>query len=190
MIKGNWRNVEPIHEGGRKRLPAGGYVARIKSVENVPAREYLKIEFDVTEGDFAGYYADLYERAHFWGGSFIRSYKASAAGFFRGFLDDISASNNGVDLVKENGEIDERQLIGKALGVILGAEEYEGNDGTIKTRLKVRAVVPVDRIRNNDFTVPELKRLSGSAPVTAAEVVDMTQATPKGFDDLAEELPF
>ena len=190
MIPGNWSKVEPIHEGEKKRLPAGGYVVRIKSVENVNQKEYIKVDFDIAEGEFAGYYADLYDRAHFWGGSLIRSYKTKAAGFFRGFLDDLTASNEGSTLIGDDGNVNELQFVGKAIGVVMGAEEYEGNDGTVKTRLKVRATVPVDRIRNGDFTVPELKKLSTPDMVPAADVIDTTQPTPEGFDKLVDELPF
>lgn len=190
MIPGNWNTIEPIHEGGRKRLPAGGYIARIKRVEKDGARQFLRIEYDITEGDWAGYYADLYERAGFWGGTFVRSYKPRAAGFFRGFLEDVSASNNGVQLINERGEVDEQQLVGKALGVVLGLEEYEGNDGTIKTKLRVQTVLPVERIQTGDYTVPDIKRLERPTPIPVSGVVDTTQAAPVGFEQLAEELPF
>lgn len=189
MIGGNWKNVEPIDESARRGLPAGGYVVRIKDVQNVAGKEYLKLEFDIAEGEHRGYYADLFERAHFWGGSFVRSYKEKARGFFAGFLEAVEKSNDGLVLRTENG-LDERQLIGKAVGAILGEEEYIGNDGSLKTRLRVVRVVPADKIRKGDFTVPEIKRLESVAAPEAANVVDMTQPIPTGFDELEKDVPF
>lgn len=190
MIPGNWNNVEPIKEGGRRRLPAGGYIARIKTVTKDEPRQFLKIEYDISEGEWTGYYADLNERAHFWGGTFVRSYKLSAAGFFRGFLEAVQDSNPGVKLISETGSVEEQQLVGKEIGLILGEEEYEANDGTVKTKLRVRAAVPSDRIRSGDFTVPEPKKLQRADTVEVAGVVDTTQPTPVGFDQLTEEIPF
>lgn len=189
MINGNWKDVEPIDENRRRRLPAGGYVIRITNVENVAKKEYLKIEYDIAEGEHTGHYADLFERAKFWGGSFVRSYKESARGFFAGFLEAIEKSNPGVVLRSENG-LDERQLIGKTVGAVLGEEEYIGNDGSLKTRLKVAKVMAADRIRAGDFTVPELKRLESVAAPPASNVIDTTQPGPQGFEELTEELPF
>lgn len=192
MIGGDWNKVEAIDEGGGSRLPAGGYVARIRNVENVPGKQYLKIEYDIAEGDYRGYYADLFERAKFWGGHFVRSYKQSAAGFFKGFLNAVEASNK-VQIVQPNGDVDERQLIGKEVGVVLGEEEYIGNDGSIKTRLSVVKVMASDKIRAGEFTVPEKKKLE-SVAAPSGGVIDMTapaaQEIPQDFAQLEAELPF
>ena len=188
MIPGNWQNVEPAKEG--KRLPAGGYIARIKEVENDTKREFIKITFDIAEGPYTGYYADLYERAHFWAGTFVRSYKPKAAGFFRTFLDNLNASNPALQIIAPDGSVNELQFVGKAIGVIIGLEEYEANDGTIKTRERVKETAPAEKIRAGEFAVPELKRLARAETVPAVEVVDTTQSMPQGFDQLTDESPF
>lgn len=190
MIGGNWKQVDAVEEGSRRRPPAGGYVARIKTVENVPQREYLRVEYDIAEGEWMGYFADLYERAHFWGGTFYRSYKEKARGLFKGFIVAVEESNN-VSIITEDGSIDELKLVGNEVGVVLGEEEYIGNDGSLKTHLKVVKTLKTERIRKGDFTVPELKKLEGqTAPAAQNDVIDTTQAAPQGFDELTEELPF
>ena len=80
----NLQNVEEAKDF--ERLPAGGYVCGITAVEDVADKEYLKIEFDIAEGDFKNYYRDLYQSKAFWGGNFVKSYKDKALPFFKGFI--------------------------------------------------------------------------------------------------------
>lgn len=190
MIGGDWTKVEAMNEGG-SRLPAGGYVIRIRSVLNVVMKEYLTIEYDIAEGEYIGYYAALNERAHFWGGHFIRSYKKKAAGFFKSFLNAVEASNDNCVIATAEG-VDENRLIGKALGVVLGEEEYQGNDGSVKKRLYVAAVLPADRIRSGDFTVPAFKKLESMNTPPTSGVIDTTVAvpSPESFAALEEDVPF
>ena len=56
-------DFENIQEstGQFRRLPPGGYVCAIYHVEDVPSKEYLKIDFDVVKGDEKGYFKKLYD---------------------------------------------------------------------------------------------------------------------------------
>ena len=47
------------------KLTPGGYICRITAVEDVPAKEYLKIEYDIVEGEFTGYWKKLYDSKAF-----------------------------------------------------------------------------------------------------------------------------
>ena len=64
------------------RPQAGGYVLTIADVTDVPMDpktgkgDYLTIDYDLAEGEFAEYYYGKYKTFGFWGGHFIRSYKA------------------------------------------------------------------------------------------------------------------
>lgn len=149
MKETNWRNAKT-----NDRLPAGGYVCRIEDVQDNPDKEYLYIEFDIAEGEYKGYYSQLASSFGFWGGRFYRSYKDKALGMFKGFLLAVEESNDGY---KFNN--DESTLVGKLVGLILREEEYIGNDGNIKTRLKVSNVKNADAIRDGKFKVPPLKKL-------------------------------
>lgn len=186
MIGGDWTKVEPIQEG-KRGLPAGGYVVKIIKVDNVAAKSYLLIEYDIAEGEHTGHYKELNDRFGFWGGSFIRSYKANAAGFFKAFLDAVEASNFGVKLATETG-VDERKLPGLLVGVVLREEEYIKNNGELGTRLRVKEVLPVDRIRMGDFIVPE-KKVLDEKPAAAPAVIDTTAAN-VDFESVTEDLPF
>lgn len=158
----NLQNVEEAKDF--ERLPAGGYVCGITAVEDVPDKEYLRIEFDIAEGDFKNYYRDLYQSKSFWGGNFIKSYKDKALPFFKGFVTSVENSNPGYKF-----DYDESTLKRKFVGLVLGEEEYLGNDEVVKTRLYVAQIHSVDKIREGKFEVPKLKKLaqdnSGFQPV-------------------------
>lgn len=149
----NYNDVQAM-DGDFKRLPAGGYVCRITKAEDVPEKEYLKIEYDIESGEFKDWWSDTAERAGFWGGHFIRSYKESAAGFFKGFTNAVEASNHGYAW-----NWDERSLVGKYIGIVLGEEEYRKNSGDIGTRLNVTRNMSVEDIKSGNFKIPELKKL-------------------------------
>lgn len=136
------------------KLQPGGYICRIIKAEDVPGKEYLKIEFDIADGKFKNYFKELSEKFNFWGGNFIRSYKDSALPFFKAFTTAVEESNRGY-----NFDYDEHKLVGKYIGLILGEKEYISKDGELKTRLYVSGTRSVDTIRKGTFKVPELKRL-------------------------------
>lgn len=149
----DWNNVEEAKEF--EPLKEGGYVAVIKNAEDNPDKEYLKISYDIYEGDFKDYYENLYKAKQFWGGNFYRSYKESARGFFKAFLNAVKQSN--VGFVFNN---DETNLRDKFVGIVLSEEEYIGNDGTVKTRLYVSTVTNVENIKKGNFAVKGKKKLA------------------------------
>ena len=151
------------------RLKPGGYVCKITLVTDEPKKEYLKVEYDIAEGEFKGHWNELYKAKSFWGGTFIRSYKETALSMFKGFLTAVKESNPGFIFNNE-----EKRLEGQLIGLVLGEEEYRKNNGTDGTRLYVAAVRSVDKIRKGDFTIPPKKLLAngtsdGWSPVDDAE---------------------
>ena len=163
----NWNEIEEAQE--YKRVTPGGYICGIVSAQDFPEKEYLKIEYEIAEGEFKGYYKELKASKGFWGASFIRSYKENARPFFKAFITSVQNSNNG--FIYDN---DESKLRGKYVGLVLGEEEYKANDGNIKKRLYVAQVHSIDKIRSGDYEVPGFKRLetktdfnTGFAPMDA-----------------------
>lgn len=151
-------NFDEIQEAGNsvyKPLPAGGYVAYITKVEDVPEKEYLRFEFDIMGGEFADYGLKCLERNGFTPLRFIRPYKEKSAGFFKGFIKCIEQNNPGFVW-----DWDEKKLLNKHFGVVLGEEEYRKQNGSIGTRLNVARTVSANDILNGKFTVPEKKRLA------------------------------
>lgn len=149
----DWTSVEEVK--GFEKLPAGGYICGITAVEDVPEKEYLKFEFDIAEGEYKNRFRELYDAKGFWAAKFIKSYKEKALGFFKKMLTAFENSNKGF---KFNN--DEKTLKRKLIGLVVGYEEYIGNDNSIKERLIVTDFVSVDDIKAGNFTVPALKKLS------------------------------
>ena len=177
-------NVQERREGDFERLPAGGYVCRITAVKDNAEKERLELEYDIAEGKYLGYHSETYARAGFWGGRFIRSYSDKAQGFFKGFLTAVEQSNPGFAW-----NWDEKTLSGKLLGIVVGEREYVARDGSVKVGQEVTMVRSVKAIKEGDFKVPELRKLTDaqrpaihvSAPAPAAA----------GFTEITDEdLPF
>lgn len=177
----DFESVKANEGGAFPRPEAGGYVVKIVHAEDVPDREYLKLEYDIAEGAFKGYYTDTMERAGFWGATLYRSYKKGTEDFFKGFVRAVEESNPGYCW-----DWDERTLEGKLVGFVLGEEEYQKNDGTIGTRLTVCQNMSCDSIRAGRFKTPAKKTIG--RPQAAMQA--------GGFSDLGDplaedvELPF
>ena len=168
--------------GDFKRLPAGGYIAKITAVEDKDDKEYLNVTFDIAEGEFAAFYSDEWAKAHPYAHSFARSYKEKALGMFKGFLSAVDESNNTKFKEQASGGFNEQQLVGKLIGVVIGYEEYMSDRGEIRERMRVVATRTVAQIRAEQFKVPELKKYE--APAAAGSPVP-------GFEQVKDEdLPF
>ena len=183
----NIASVQEASTGESKRLSAGGYICKYTVVQDNPSKEYLYMEFDIADGEYKGYYKDLAERLDFWGGKCYRSYKEKALPMFKRMCSAVTKSNKGF-IFDGDEHCDETTLIGKKVGLILGEEEYIGNDGSTKTRLYVVREVAVDDIKEGKFKVPELKRLEGSVATTTPKADDSKfMNVPEGQE---EEIPF
>lgn len=178
----NYENVQ-ASSGEFARPTAGGYICKIIDVEDVPLNkntgkgDYLHIEYDIADGDFEGYYKEQNDR---WGGnwnaSFIRSYKEKAQGMFKHFINCVEQSNNGFVW-----DWNEKSLVGKFVGLVLGEEEYENKKGEIKTKLVVKGVKTPFEIKEGNFKIPPIKKLertqaqtdNGFSPIDNVDTSDL-----------------
>ena len=167
-------NMDDIQEAGDFRRPtAGAYICVITDVIDIQDKEYLKVGYDIDAGEFKGYYTELRE-AHpdwAWCGAYVKSYKQTALSLFKRFCSAVSKSNS-----------EEQTLVGKKIGLVFQEEEYYGNDGSVKTRLKVFREFPIDKL--DEQRTPDKKTLPKETP-TAANAADVFVKA--GVD---EELPF
>ena len=162
---------DKIQESGSfKKLPVGGYVVKILDATDVPEKEYLRISFDVAEGEYKGFFAEEYKNdtrdGKKWpnAGTFIRSYKSKALPMLKGFTTAVEKSNKGY-----SWDFDEKTLKNKVVGLVLGEEEFVNSSGKVRTRTYVSAVRSVDTIKKGEFTVPELKKLDATKVSNAAK---------------------
>lgn len=184
-------NLDAVQEAQEfERLGPGGYVCGIVRAEDVPEKEYLRIEFDIADGPHKNYFRGMRDRLALdsWpaAGVLYRSYKESALPFFKQFVSCVQASNAGYVF-----KSDEATLARKMLGVVLSEEEYEKNDGTVGVRLKASAVRSVKAIRDGDFKVPAIKKLK-TAPAAYADAyrTQPANSTDYAVIDDGEDLPF
>ena len=172
--------------GDFERLPAGGYVCRITSATDYPkgyktsTKPFLEIVYDIAEGEYTGFYNDDWGKTNIWAHSVRWYYTPDAFGMFKGNLKALDESNGtNFETAAEEG-FDERKMAGLLIGMIIGEEEYEGNDGTTKSRMRARSTRPVSVIREGRFKMPEPKRLKTEEPVIPSK--------PDSYNE--DDLPF
>lgn len=163
-----------IQEASDYQRPApGGYICTITAVEDIEAKEYLKVSYDIAEGEFKGYYSEMRKNNPDWewAGAYVKSYKPAALPMFKRFCTAVSRSNG--SFVFDGGQVnsDEKTLVGKKVGLLLGEEEYYGNDGEKKTRLYVAREFSVDKLAEQK--IPKLKPIKEDSS-TASTSSDMS----------------
>ena len=175
----DWENIKESSDF--KRLEAGAYVCAIKAVEDVPEKEYLKIYFDIVKGDDKGYFQKLYDsdtrKEKKWpiAGTLIRSYKESALSMFKGFITAVEKSNKNY-----KWDFNEKSLVKKYIGLIIGDEEYLTQKGAKRVRNYVASVRSLEAIEKGDFTIPALKELDES------KLPEVNKAEDKFIDPFAD----
>ena len=171
--------------GEFKRPTPNGYICKITLADDYPfdantgKGDYLKIEYDIASGEFKDYYTEQHNRfgGDFWAATMFRSYKEKALGMFKHFTNCVENSNAGYTWAW-----DEKSLVGKFIGLVLGEEEYQNNAGEIKTKLVVSQVKTVEDIKNCNFKVPVPKKLVHESPANIDDFIPM--------DNAIDDLPF
>lgn len=171
----NWSSVEERTEGAFDQLEAGAYTCTIQSVEDVPAKEYVRVLLDVADGARRGFFSDAFYTDKPWAHSLILSYKDSALGMLKGRLKVIEACNPGFDpfAAWDAGRLD--MFCGRKVGVVFRAEEYWDK----KTEeFRVGSARP-DRLCKLDevptIKAPEPKMLDDAGRRAALERAGMSQ---------------
>lgn len=180
----NWENIK--ENSGFEKLPIGGYIVKILNVQDVAEKEYLKVSFDIAEGDHKGFFKKQYDedtrQDKKWpnSGTFVRSYKEKALPMMKGFTTAVEKSNKSYVW-----NFDETTLKGKLVGLVIGEEEFVNNSGKVRTRTYVNAVRSIDVIREGKFEVPELKKLSADKIAAYSPAASQPFQNPFDNDDTA-----
>nr|DAV90523.1 MAG TPA: hypothetical protein [Caudoviricetes sp.] len=167
----NWDSI--VESTSFKRLTPNGYICKILKVEDHPEKEYLKIYFDIFKGDDKGYFKKQYDgdtrKEKKWSnaGTFIRSYKDSAASMFKGFTNAVEKSNKGY-----KWDFDEKTLVNKIVGLIIADEQYQNQKGQVRVRNYVAAVRSVETIEKGEYEIPALKELTTTKTTTSTPAND------------------
>lgn len=146
-------------------LPAGGYKCIIKKVvceETQVGKKYLKIGFDIAEGEYKNFYQKKFDndtRApgdRKWSGIwtvFIEGYNPGTTNpKFKGLITSVEASNPNFKF-----NFDEQTLVGKKVGIVFREEEFEGQDGQIHTSVKPFFAVSYEKA--DEAKIPNPKKI-------------------------------
>lgn len=135
-------------------IKAGNYILSVAKMYDCPDRQYVKLVYDIAEGQYAGFYANNNnDNAH----AIYLSYKSR---FAREFaiqnLDAITRSNPGFnasmawnDICSKGGK-DFSVFIGKVFGAEIAEEHYTVN-GEERSGMKPKTITVADYIRNGSF---------------------------------------
>ena len=188
-------NLDNVQEFAKFKNPVGGFICEIKTVEDIPDKEYLKVGYDIAEAvtddqkEFVGMYARRKAERDFDYPVTIVSYKETSLPFFKGFVTALENSNDGY-----KWDNDETKFIGKRIGFVIGEEEYEGQDRNGAPKIKVRTYVAerhsVDSIKEGDFDVPEFKKIAQTVVERKPNPFDPPKTTePIGTTGSTESIP-
>jgi len=150
-----WQNIQE----GSQLLKAGIYLAKIVEVQDVGEKNYLRISFDIAEGEFKNNFKNQ-NTGDRWPylGTIIRSYKDSALTWFKAFITAIEKSNEGF-VWKWN----EKDLVGKSFVVVYGEEEYVDEDSNeLKIGLKPVDVRSIKALQEGKIQVPPIKKVKNN----------------------------
>lgn len=177
----NWNEIQDE----TTRPTPGGYVAIITKVVDKEEKEYLEVEWDFFQGPFKGANQATYDKFGFWPTPMRCSYKERALPFFKGFKTAVERSNQNYTF-----QNNPQSLVGKLVGLVLGEEEYIGNNGEYKTRLCVAEKRSVQSIREEDYHVPPKKKLRQKSPSVPNPPFPQNASDFSVLEVNDEELPF
>lgn len=173
-----------LSEARSESISPGAYIMKVKDVEVDTKYNRLVLLADICEGEKAGYYERLNERAGFWGMRISLYMDEKSRWKFAKSIDAFMESNNDFNW-NYDGENDERKLVNKVVGVVTRLKEYYGNDGQKKSKIVPYSLISVNDVRSGNYTIPDPIRLEADA--FSGEVVDTTA----GFEDIkTDDVPF
>lgn len=152
--------------GNRPTLPKGGYILKIENVEACTNSmgDYLKIAVDIEGGDYHHFFLNDWKAQRSedkkWHCNYLLNIPKDDGterdGWtkrkFKTFTEALEDSNPGYHF-----DWDEEKFKGKLIGGLFNEREYEANDGQIRRAINLAQVCAVERIKNNDYTLPEDK---------------------------------
>lgn len=189
------------YTGESMQLPAGLYICKIRQVSEAQSqngRPQMAILYDIAEGEHKDFYQAQYEAAKRmsgdkakWKGVYKQIMDGSSLPFFKGLMTSIEKSNPGYQF-PWGQEGNEKTLIGKKFGAVMGREQFETNDHGKAFATKIFQVRSIDGLK--DAKVPEDKLLEIQPQSPAAVPSTNPKLVADGFinlpDGIDEELPF
>lgn len=199
ITKPNGYDEAPAYTGETMQLPAGCYVCKILGVKQDQYNEYDRfiMQFDIDEGEHKGFYQKQYSQmrqtdSNFkYKGEHRQNMDGPGLPFFKGLITSIEKSNAGF-VFPFGQQGNEKTLVGKRFGAVMGREEFLTSDGKKRMATKIVQIRSVEGLK--DAKVPEDKLLGENAGTAAPKAPQYGPADKDGFvnipDGIDEELPF
>lgn len=174
-----YNEAEAKIPGEGTTLPAGGYICKIAQAKEATSQNgnnMIVLLMDIAEGEFKDFYRNKFDantaQDKKWpnAATYRQLTEGKGVPFLKGLLTSIEASNTGYSPIK-NGEIDLQSLKGKLVGAVFGEEEFIADDGEVKTFVKISRPISAQRIKDNDFKVPAVKKAAPQTFSTISESV-------------------
>lgn len=187
----NYESVLPY--GDYERLPKGGYILQVMGASvgySNSGTQYVKISCDIAEGEYENFFTDEYKansnENKKWKCNYILSVPVDdgterdswTQRRFKTVIGAFEDSNEGYHF-----DWNETKLKGLIIGGLFNEREYEGNDGQVRRAINLAQLVPVSKIREGKFKVPDDKLLQTNKPVNEGFMV-----VPDGMEETG--LPF
>ena len=162
----DWNEAEAKEFGEYENLTLGGHEVVIKKAglyTGQTGNTSLKVEVDIAGNDKqAGFFQKQYDNNPLaerkWSTGAVRymSLKKESLGYTKGFITALEKSNNGFKFDTNKGW---DQLNGLKCVGVFGLEEYEANDGNIRTSTKLQNFRSLDKL--SEVKIPRVKLLNG-----------------------------
>ena len=184
MIK--YAGMKAEQSGNNNRnLPAGAYVCQVLDarIEGDEPDQRLAVLFEIYEGPYKGFYMNKYKAQKERGSNYDIKYKGiirlripnpdnkmaqypeSDARKFNDMIARFQNSNEGLELINDDGCLDETKMKGRLIGVTVVDSEYNGAAFTKPVRFE-----NVDDVRNG--TVKPMRQRDDQQDPTNAPMVD------------------
>lgn len=163
-----WNETEAKEFGEFERLELGGHEVVIKTAElyenPVSHNKSLKVTVDIAGNDKqAGYFQKQFDDNNNadkkWANGATRymSLKKEHLAYTKGFITALEKSNNGFKFDTSKGW---EQLVNLKCAGVFGLEEYEAEDGNVKTTTKLTQFRSLDKL--SEIKIPSVKLINGT----------------------------
>lgn len=188
MIHFDGMKAEEQKSESYPQLPEGPYIAQINNVkiDGTEPDQTLILRIEVTEGEYAGYFTKRYQHDSERGGQFAVKYK----GDYRLRIPHPNSSSQYPDsdkkrfndmifrVEKSNPDFhwdgDENKLKGKAIGINMQKDTYNGNEFTRIGRLETVSEIRAGNVRTMKPRKPREDNQAEAAPTfTPVENVEL-----------------
>ena len=163
--KNVWEETEVKEFGDYESLELGGHVIVIRKADiytGQSGNESLRVQVDIDKSDKqGGFFQQQFDNNtrsdKIWSPNATKYYslKKENFGMLKGMITAVENSNTGFKF-----DMDETKLAGKKAVGVFGLEEFEKQDGTVGTSVRLTQIRSLDKLK--EVKIPKVKKLDGS----------------------------